>query len=241
MGFEDLYEIVERPGRMTNSTDHGWHRVPVSRQKDCTSTKWSRQAGCLTGVSEIEMAEILAVIGSPRKGGNTDILVSKIAEGAQAAGAQVETVGLGELQIRECDGCHACWRGRPCSKDDDMRLLYPKIAASETIILGTPVYWYGPTALMKAFIDRFVYFNDEANRPMVRGKRAVVAIVLEETHEQTWRPVVEFFEKSLEYLEMQLAGTIIVAGVGKKGEIREHPQRLEDAYHLGSTLAREVL
>jgi multimeric flavodoxin WrbA len=51
------------------------------------------------------MAKILGVVGSPRPGGNTDLLVSKIAEGAGAAGPQVETIRLGELQIRECDGC----------------------------------------------------------------------------------------------------------------------------------------
>jgi multimeric flavodoxin WrbA len=101
------------------------------------------------------------------------------------------------------------------------------------------VYWYGPTALMKAFIDRFVYFNNEANRPMVRGKRAGVAVVLEETHEQTWRPVTEFFEKSLGYLEMKPAGTIVVGGVGEKGAIRKQPERLEEAYRLGVELAGE--
>jgi multimeric flavodoxin WrbA len=186
---------------------------------------------------EIKMAKILAVVGSPRKGGNTEILVLKMAEGAEAAGAQVEVIRLGELQIRECDGCHACWRGRPCSKKDDMQGIYPKIAASETIVFGTPVYWYGPTALMKAFIDRFVYFNCEANRLMIRGKQAAVAVVLEETHEQTWRPVVEFFERSLAYLEMELAGTIIVPGVGEKGAILKQPERLDDAYRLGSRLA----
>ena len=183
------------------------------------------------------MAKILAVVGSPRKGGNTEILVAKIAAGRRRRGPRSRRSVWASVQIRECDGCHACWRGRPCSKDDDMRLLYPKIAASETIVFGTPVYWYGPTALMKAFIDRFVYFNGEANRPMIRGKRAVVAIVLEETHEQTWRPVVEFFEKSLAYLEMKLAGTIVVPGVGKKGEISKYPERLEEAYRLGTLLA----
>jgi multimeric flavodoxin WrbA len=188
-------------------------------------------------MSEIAMAKILAVVGSPRQGGNTDLLVSRMAEGAREANAQVEIIRLGEWQIRECDGCHACWKGRPCSKKDDMLALYPKIAASEIVIFGTPVYWYGPTALMKGFIDRFVYFNCEANRPMIRGKRAVVAVVLEETHEPTWRPVVEFFEKSLAYLEMKPAGTIVVPGVGKKGEILNRPERLEEAYRLGTELA----
>ncbi len=181
--------------------------------------------------------KILAVVGSPRTGGNTDILLSKIGEGAQMAGAEVETVHLGGLQVRECDGCHACWKGRVCSKDDDMRPLYPKIAGSDAIVFGTPVYWYGPTALMKAFIDRFVYFNCEANRPQVRGKKAVVAVVLEEDREETWRPVVEFFERSLGYLEMQLTGMIVVPGVGAKGAIRRKPEQLEEAMRLGQRLA----
>jgi len=181
--------------------------------------------------------KILAVVGSPRGGGNTDVLVSKIAEGARAGGAEVETLHLGDLQVRECDGCHACWRGRVCSKDDDMRQVYPKIAGCDAIVFGTPVYWYGPTALMKAFIDRFVYFNCEAKRPQVRDKKAVVAVVLEEDREQTWKPVVEFFERSLAYLEMELAGTIVVPGVGAKGAIRSKPERLEEAMHLGKRLA----
>jgi len=184
--------------------------------------------------------KILAIVGSPRKGGNTDVLVSKIGEGARAGGAEVEIVRLGDLRIRECDGCHACWRGRLCSKDDDMRGLYPKIAESDVIVFGTPVYWYGPTALMKAVIDRFVYFNCEANRPQVRGKKAVIAIVLEEDREETWKPVAEFFERSLGYLEMERAGKIVVPGVGAKGEIRKKPERLEEAMRLGRSLATDT-
>jgi multimeric flavodoxin WrbA len=183
------------------------------------------------------MENILAVVGSPRKRGNTDILVTEIVAGAQAGGARVETIHLGDVHIRECNGCHACWQGRPCGKNDYMRVLYPRIAASDTIVFGTPVYWFGPTALMKAFIDRFVYFNCAANRAMVRGKRAAVAVVLEEDREETWRPVVEFFEKSLAYLEMELAETIVVPGVGEKGAIRQQPQRLEEAFALGARLA----
>jgi multimeric flavodoxin WrbA len=181
--------------------------------------------------------KILAIVGSPRKGGNTDILVSRIAEGAKAGGADVEIVRLGEVSIKECDGCHACWRGRDCSKNDDMRGLYPKIMAADILILGTPVYWYGPTALMKAFIDRFVYFNCEANRAGIRGKKAAVAVVLEEDKQATWQPVLDFFRNSFGYMEMGLAGTIVVAGVGEKGAIRAKTDRLEEAERLGRRLA----
>ncbi|MBN1360675.1 MAG: flavodoxin family protein [Sedimentisphaerales bacterium] len=181
---------------------------------------------------------LLAVVGSPRPNGNTAILVSRIAEGARTGGADVDVVRLGSLVVQECDGCHACWRGRSCTKDDDMRRLYPSIGASDVILFATPVYWYGPTALMKAFIDRFVYFNCPENRPQIRGKRAAVALVLEEEIESTWRPVMDFFDKSLAYLEMTLAGTVVVPGVGKAGEIRQKRDRLDEAFRLGRALVQ---
>ncbi|MFH1371413.1 MAG: flavodoxin family protein [Planctomycetota bacterium] len=94
------------------------------------------------------MKSILAIVGSPRKGGNTDILVQRVAEGAASKGAQVDMLWLGGLNIRECDGCHICWQRKPCGKPDDMLNIYPKISESDAIIFGTPVYWYGPTALV---------------------------------------------------------------------------------------------
>jgi multimeric flavodoxin WrbA len=83
------------------------------------------------------------VVGSPRRNGNTHILVSKLLEGAQVEGALCDTLFLNDLHIRECDGCHTCWKGNPCSKSDDMNAIYPKLIESDVIIFGTPVYWYG--------------------------------------------------------------------------------------------------
>jgi len=180
---------------------------------------------------------ILAVVGSPRKNGNTHILVSKIAEGAAENGAFVDEVLLGELSINECDGCHACWKGRDCNKNDDMRGLYPRIGSSDVIIFGTPVYWYGPTALMKAFIDRFVYFNCPENREKIQGLSAVIAVPFEEDDPDMASGVIEFFRKSLAYLEIKLLGEITVSGVGEKGAIRREEKHLQKAYDLGLTLA----
>jgi multimeric flavodoxin WrbA len=182
------------------------------------------------------MKRILAVVGSPRKNGNTHILVSKIAEGAKAKGALVDELFLGDLTIKECDGCHTCWKGIDCNKNDDMPAIYPKIIQNDVIIFGTPVYWYGPTALMKAFIDRFVYFNCPENREKIRGKSGVIAVPFEEEGPETARPVVEFFQKCLEYLQMNLVGEIIVPGVSRKGEIRLKPECLQEAYELGRSL-----
>jgi multimeric flavodoxin WrbA len=187
---------------------------------------------------EYVMTKILAVVGSPRKKGNTHILVSKIVEGAAAEGADTDTLFLRRMKIRECDGCHSCWKGKPCSKRDDMNDVYPLISESDIIVFGTPVYWYGPTALMKAFIDRFVYFNCQENRAQVRGKQAVIAVPYEEEGPEAAELVVAFFEKALAYLEMDLVGQVLAPGVGPKGAILEHDELLAQAVDLGRGLAR---
>jgi multimeric flavodoxin WrbA len=186
------------------------------------------------------MKKILAVMGSPRKKGNTHLLISKILEGARSEGAKGEIIFLDDLTIRECDGCHVCWKGKECNKDDDMNGIYPRIAESAGIVFGTPVYWYGPTALIKAFLDRLVYFNCPENRKYIKGKPAVLAVPCEEENPATADLVKAMFEKSLEYLEMNLIGTIIVPGVTKRGEIIKKQSPLEEAYNLGIRLARSI-
>ena len=183
------------------------------------------------------MKKIFGVVGSPRQNGNTHILVSKILEGAKEAGAKTEILLLGDLTVQECDGCHACWEGNQCSKHDDMNTVYPRIIESDVIIFGTPVYWYGPTALMKGFIDRFVYFNCPENSVKIKGKPVVIAIPFEEECIETAAPLVTFFEKCFQYLQMNLIGKIIVPGVTRKGEVVGKGGRLKEAYELGKRLA----
>ncbi|MFC1712273.1 flavodoxin family protein [Candidatus Poribacteria bacterium] len=181
---------------------------------------------------------LLGVVGSPRKNGNTHILVTRILEGAEKEGAEAESIFLSDLNIQECNGCHACWKGKECNKHDDMNGIYPKIIGSDVIVFGTPVYWYGPTALMKAFIDRFVYFNCPENRAKIRGKSSVIVIPYEEEDSETVVPLEMLFEKSLQYLEMKLAGKIIVPGVGAKGDVLKKRDRLKEAYELGRSLVQ---
>jgi multimeric flavodoxin WrbA len=184
------------------------------------------------------MQKILGIMGSPRRNGNTHILISRILEGAAAEGARGDILFLNDMTIKECNGCHACWEGKECSKDDDMNNIYPKIIESDGIIFGTPVYWYGPTALMKGFIDRFVYFNCPENRAKIKGKPVALAIPFEEENTETAALLEAFFEKSLGYLEMNLIGTILVPGVTRKGEIKEKEEKLQEAYKLGKKLVR---
>ncbi len=183
------------------------------------------------------MKRVLGIVGSPRRNGNTHLLVSRLLEGAVSGGAEAESIFLNDLHIRECDGCHACWAGRDCSKRDDMNAIFERIASSDALVFGTPVYWYGPTALMKAFIDRFVYFNCPENRVKIKGKEAAIVVPFEETNLKTAQPVVELFELSLRYLEMTFEEKLLAPGVTIKGEVKEKPAFLEQAFEMGKRLA----
>jgi Multimeric flavodoxin WrbA len=180
--------------------------------------------------------KILGLVGSPRKNGNTEILVSEVLEGARAAGALTHMIRLADLNIQECDGCHACWITRKCSKNDDMVEIYNKIIQSDILIFGSPIYWYAPTAIMKCFIDRFVYFNCEQNRKGIRGKKGVIVIPFEEKDSENAQPVIFFFEKTLKYLEIEFINKLIVPGVTQRGEVLKYENIIRGAYELGKTI-----
>lgn len=183
------------------------------------------------------MQNVLGIMGSPRRSGNTHILVSRMLDASQQHGATTELVCLGDLHIRQCDGCHVCWKTGKCAKNDDMQALYAKIMQADALVLGTPVYWYGPTAIMKAFIDRLVFFNCPENRAKIRGHRAALAIPFEDTTPATADLLVKMLELSLAYLEIPLVGKVVVPGVGERGEVLETADALEACDHLGCRLA----
>jgi len=184
------------------------------------------------------MSKVLGVMGSPRRNGNTHVLVEQVLAGAAAKATSTETLLLADLTIRECDGCHACWAGKPCPKQDDMNEIYPRIAESSAIVFGTPVYWYGPTALMKAFLDRFCYFNCPENRKLVRGKAAALVVPFEEGDPQMASILVAMFERSFGYLEMELVGSVLAPGVTKPGEVRQQQDVMARARRLGEELGQ---
>ncbi|MBN2324272.1 MAG: flavodoxin family protein [Spirochaetes bacterium] len=183
------------------------------------------------------MSTVLGIVGSPRKKGNTSVLVSQLLRGARSSGMRTETVYLADLVIGECDGCHRCWQGAACPKNDDMYTLYTHISKSDAVVFGTPVYWFGPTALMKLFLDRFVYFNCPENRGKIRNTRAVLVAPFEDEDEETALPLVSLFEKSFAYLEMELFDTLLVPGVTKPGEVRDKHEVMKKAFDTGKNLA----
>lgn len=99
--------------------------------------------------------QILALNGSPRKQGNTDILIDEILRGASSNGHQAEKLRLYDYEIQPCLDCRRCKQsetGYNCALKDGMHEIYPKLEAADVIVFGTPIYWYGPTAKMKLLV-----------------------------------------------------------------------------------------
>lgn len=108
----------------------------------------------------------IGINSSPRKNGNTQTLVEAALAGAAEKGSETSIVHLRDLEINGCLGCEGCKR-RPgkCVQEDDLTPLMQQMAASDAIVLGTPVYWFHVSAQCKALIDRFYSFISETQDP----------------------------------------------------------------------------
>jgi len=175
---------------------------------------------------------ILALIGSPRKGSNTDLLVDEALKGAQDRGHSHNKIYLYNFEISPCIDCRKCKTDDcVCIIKDDMHLIYPKLEVADLIIFGTPNYWYGPTAKMKLLIDRM--------RPYVaswklKDKKAVVITPAQEGPDACG-PLIEMFRMTFDHLKIKFTAKILATAY-ERSEIRKDPDALVDAYHLGTSL-----
>jgi len=176
--------------------------------------------------------KILALIGSPRKGSNTDILVDKILEGCKEKGFSSEKLYLYDFSISACTDCRLCKsENYECAIKDDMQQIYLSMVEADIIIFGTPVYWYGPTGKMKLLIDRMRPFI--ASRKM-EGKKAVLVAPSEEGPEAC-RALLEMFRMSFDYLGMEFVDSILSKAY-ERAEVWGNKEDLQKAYELGISL-----
>ncbi|MBD3405222.1 MAG: hypothetical protein GF411_03685 [Candidatus Lokiarchaeota archaeon] len=176
--------------------------------------------------------KVLGIIGSPRKNGNTDILIREILQAAEESGLETDSVYLYDCEIHPCTACDSCSKTKKCIHDDDMTGIIDKIGESSILVLGTPVYWWGPSAQMKAFIDRWY----GVDRSLFKGKDCLCVIPSGAESKHYSRHVVGMFEDIIPYVGMNLMKTIIASGHGPKGSVRNDTSLMEQAGSLGRGL-----
>lgn len=111
------------------------------------------------------MKNILVVVGSGHKKGNTNQLADAFVEGATAGGNTVTKVFLGDKVVNGCNGCEACRTIKKCVQKDDMEAIYPLIHAADTIVLASPLYFWTISARLKAFLERFYAIAELDEQP----------------------------------------------------------------------------
>ena len=176
--------------------------------------------------------KILALNGSARKKGNTDILIDQILEGSKEKGHRSEKLYLYDYEILPCRDCRDCKKGNyVCTLDDGMKKIYPKMEKADLIIFGTPNYRNGPTGKMKLLIDRMRPFVPSRK---LKGKKWV-AVSPSAEGPKSCKLLVEMLRLSFDYLGMRYAGKILVKAY-EKGEIKKNQKALDKAYQFGRSL-----
>ncbi len=189
---------------------------------------------------------VLGFMASPRKGGNSDVLLDRFLEGARSQGAQAEKIYLYDCSIEYCQGCHLrCWSTPDsCSRwQDDVHLLHDKMIASDLLVFSSPVYMGTPPAKMIAFFERSIdqkkvnleTLTVESNT--LRGKKAVVLQVNFFNDPAYQRLPSAVYERILvEIFGMNITGSLGVEGVAEPGDIASKKTALQEAYDLGARL-----
>jgi len=181
-------------------------------------------------------------MGSPRIKGNTDLLLDEALRGAQSQAAEVEKLVVDKLNIAPCREYYRCLKDGNCAIRDDMDDIYPKLLDADCVIVASPIFFYGLTSQVKALIDRCQAiwarkYILKQNLPESGRKGAFIAVGAtrgEKLFDGSILTVKYFFKT----IGVKYVDGLLIPGVDKKGEIKEHPTALSDAFELGRRLAQ---
>ena len=189
---------------------------------------------------------ILALNGSPRKNGNTELLLDSLLKGAGSHGADIVKLDVCRMRISPCLGCGKCERQGRCTLDDEMSRVYPLLEKTHHVVVATPVYFYGVTAQLKAFVDRCQvlwsrkYVLGNPAPPTVNGKRRKghLLAIAGSSGKRVFEGVILTVRIFFDALNVEFGETLLARGIDKKGAILEEEALLRKSWELGGRLAR---
>ena len=172
---------------------------------------------------------ILILSGSPRKNGNTDLLVEAFSKGASEK-HHVEVVSVHDYKVNPCMGCNACFTsaGNTCVQMDDMSLIYGKLSNADMLVIASPVYFYGLSAQLKAAIDRC----HNPIRDSFHIQKAALILVGAASLPELFDSILTQYQLCLNFFHIEDVGRVLVRGAKEKGGIWG-TKALEEAEALG--------
>ncbi len=185
---------------------------------------------------------IIALFGSPRKNGNTELLLKETVKGIEDSGMQVRIFNLNLMNIKPCQDCGGCNETGECIFHDDMDLIHDAIKTADRVILASPVFFSALSAQAKIMIDRCQSFWCEKyllKRPIEGGRFGRKGLLLLVGGMKTdigikcSEACAKAFFRTVSIPEHE---TLYFLGVDQKGDILNHPTALRDAYETGKKL-----
>lgn len=193
--------------------------------------------------------EVVGFSGSPRKNGNSDILLKAILKGVSDKKIPWCWKNLSDIQFQGCVGCERCRKDKICTGlTDGMSLMYEKIVSAKGLVLVSPTHNYNVTSWMKAFIDRlYCFYHFENDRPrswssnLAKNERkAVIAAICEQESEEDMGFTIDAMKRPIEALGYEIVGELAVFKIFDKGKVKNDLNSMDKAYQLGQQLARSL-
>jgi multimeric flavodoxin WrbA len=188
---------------------------------------------------------VLGIAGSPRRGGNTDLLLAEVTKGAASRMAEVKTIVLNDLKITPCQHCDACFEAGRCRLDDDMQMVYGELKQADRVVLASPIQFMGPSAQLKLMIDRCQALWARKyilNKPPLndrRERKGLFVSVGALRKADLFTPAVTIVKTLFKVIDITYAGELLFPGIDEKGAIAGHPEALSQAFLAGQRLASD--
>lgn len=179
------------------------------------------------------MAQILVLMSSPRKKGNTDQLADGFIKGASENGYSTEKIYVKDLEIKTCLGCNTCQKTGQCVLKDDMQDVYKKMLEAKVIVFASPVYFYTFNGAMKVLIDRTF-----AIEKTIRDKDFYLLSTGLAPSEDYFRIIKETFEKYIQCFRAggnRIVSHVLGFSTGNKDDIKKN-DALDQAYKLAKEI-----
>jgi len=187
--------------------------------------------------------KVLGLFGSPRRGGNTDLLLEEMLKGAQSQGAEIERIFLSQLNISPCQECRKCEVSGNCVIDDEMQEIYPRLTKANFIILASPIFFYSVTAQTKVLIDRcqtlwarkYVLKQQPLNKEIINRKGWFISVGGTKGS-NLFKGAVLTVRYFFDAIDVEYNGELLFHRIDEKGAIKKHPTALKKAFRMGRQL-----
>ncbi|MCK5130716.1 MAG: flavodoxin family protein [Candidatus Sabulitectum sp.] len=181
--------------------------------------------------------KVTAFCGSPRKGGNTEVLSRAMLEGAESRGAEIVFRNLNSMGIRGCQGCGWCNDKETefCIQQDGMQTIYEDIRDSDALIIGSPIYMWQMTSQLKAMVDR-LYGTLMGNFDSKIGPRKMALVFTQGAPDEVFKTYTDSTAAMFRFMKFDVADVFMATGKGAAGSAGEDTDLMNKAFDTGASL-----